>query len=320
MITRGGPTPDGAALKTRGEGTRMKTQHIGDISIDRVVDMEGPFSTLDFLIPNAPPDLIADNADWLKPCFVEPSTDKIIMSFHSLVVRTRHHTILVDCCIGNHKHRPERAMWHQRRGPWLDNLRAQGVEPEDIDIVTCTHLHADHVGWNTKLVDGRWVPTFPNACYVFARQEYAHWESEHRDALANGDRNAPNHGSFEDSVLPVVEAGRAVLVDSDYQIDDGVCMEPAPGHTPGNVIVHVGDKNARAILAGDVIHTPAQLAKPELSSNFCSDPVQSAATRQRLVDRCADSDTLMLTAHFPGPTAGRIVRHGEAFRFETGAA
>lgn len=295
----------------------MKTQHVGNISIDRVADMEGPFAALDFLIPGASPDLIAENADWLKPRFVDPDTDQIIMSFHSYVIRSPRHTILVDCCVGDDKERPARPMWHQRRGPWLENLRAHGLTPEDIDIVMCTHLHADHVGWNTRLSEGRWTPTFPNARYVFARREYTHWEAEHRAALS---RNEPavNHGSFADSVLPVVEAGRAVLVDSDHQIDDGLWLEPAPGHTPGNVVLHVADKSDRAILAGDVIHTPVQLARPELSSNFCSDPVQSAVTRRALIDTCAETDTLLLTAHFPAPTAGRIVRHRDAFRFDTG--
>lgn len=293
----------------------MRTQKVGTVSIDRIVDMEGPFSTLDFLIPGAPADLIAENADWLKPRFIEPQTDKVIMSFHSLLVRTPHHTILVDCCVGDCKERPARPMWHQRNGPWLDNLRDRGLAPEDIDIVMCTHLHADHVGWNTRLVGGRWAPTFPNARYVFARREYEHWEAEHRAALSRGEPPI-NHGAFADSVLPVVEAGRAVLVDADHQIDDTVWLEPAPGHTPGNVIVHVADCGDRAILAGDVIHTPAQLARPKLSSNFCSDPAQSASTRLALIDSCADTDTRVLTAHFPAPTAGRIVSSNGAFRFD----
>lgn len=300
----------------------MKTQRIGDITIDRVVDMEGPFAPIDFLIPNAPGDLIESNADWLCPHFVEPGTQKLVMSFHSLLLRTPRHTILVDCCLGHDKDRPERPAWHHRQGPWLDNLRAQGVEPEDVDIVMCTHLHADHVGWNTKLVDGRWVPTFPNARYVFARAEYEYWEAEAKAARADPNAAPINHGSFDDSVLPVVEAGRADLVETDHQIDRGIWLEPAPGHTPGNIVVHVEQTGAaaggRAILVGDVLHTAAQLAKPELSSNFCSDPVQSAVTRQRLIDTYAETDTRMLTAHFPTPTAGRIVRHRDAFRFDIG--
>jgi glyoxylase-like metal-dependent hydrolase (beta-lactamase superfamily II) len=297
----------------------MKTQTIGDIRIDRVVDMEAPFAALDYLVPGAPPDLIAANADWLKPDFVGAGTDQLILGFQSFLVRTPRHTILVDGCIGNDKEREERPPWHRRQGPWLNNLRALGVEPEDIDIVTCTHLHADHVGWNTRKVDGRWVPTFPNARYVFARTEYEHWEAEATRLRADPAQPPLNHGSFDDSVLPVVEAGRAVLVDTDRQIEDAVWLEPAPGHTPGNVVVQVRNPRGRAVLIGDVMHTAAQLAAPEHSSRFCADPAQSAETRQRLIDAIAETDTVMLGAHIPTPTAGRVVRNGAAFRLETGA-
>jgi glyoxylase-like metal-dependent hydrolase (beta-lactamase superfamily II) len=297
----------------------MKTQQIGDIRIDRVVDMEGPFAALDYLVPDAPPDLIATNADWLKPNFVEAGTDQLIMGFQSFLVRTPRHTILVDGCIGNDKEREERPPWHRRQGPWLDNLRALGVTPEDIDIVTCTHLHADHVGWNTQKVDGRWVPTFPNARYLFGRTEYEHWEAEAKAIAADPARPPLNHGSFDDSVLPVVEAGRAVLVESDHQIDDGIWLEPAPGHTPGNVVIQVQDPRGRAVLIGDVMHTVAQLAAPRHSSRFCEDPAQSAATRTKLIDAIAETDTLMLGAHIPTPTVGRVERNGDAFRYDTGA-
>jgi glyoxylase-like metal-dependent hydrolase (beta-lactamase superfamily II) len=297
----------------------MKTQTIGDIRIDRVVDMEAPFAALDYLVPGAPPDLIAANADWLKPDFVGAGTDQLILGFQSFLVRTPRHTILVDGCIGNDKEREERPPWHRRQGPWLDNLRALGVEPEDIDIVTCTHLHADHVGWNTRKVDGRWVPTFPNARYVFARTEYEHWEAEATRLRADPAQPPLNHGSFDDSVLPVVEAGRAVLVESDHQIDDGIWLEPAPGHTPGNVVIQVQDPRGRAVLIGDVMHTVAQLAAPQHSSRFCEDPAQSAATRTKLIDAIAETDTLMLGAHIPTPTVGRVERNGDAFRYDTGA-
>ncbi len=296
----------------------MRTQLIGDIRIDRVVDMEGPFAPLDHMVPGAPAGLIDANAGWLRPRFVEAETDKLILAFQSFLLRTPRHTILVDCCLGNDKVRHDRPQWTSRQGPWLDNLRAHGVEPEDIDIVTCTHLHADHVGWNTRRVDGRWVPTFPNARYVFARTEYEHWAAEARAVRANPDLPPLNHGSFDDSVLPVVEAGQALLVDSDHQIEDAIWLEPAPGHTPGNVIVQIQDPRGRAVLIGDVMHTVAQLGAPEHSSRFCLDPAQSAETRLRLLDAVAETDTLVLGAHIPTPAAGRVVRNGDAFRFETG--
>jgi glyoxylase-like metal-dependent hydrolase (beta-lactamase superfamily II) len=291
----------------------MKTITVGDVTIDRVLEREGPFFELDFLLPDAPPDLLAANADWLMPRYVDPESGQIVMSFHSLLLRTPRHTILVDACVGNDKERPLRPFWHRAQFPYLQNLAALGAQPEDVDFVLCTHMHADHVGWNTRLLDGRWVPTFPNAQYIFAQREYDYWEEASR-ASAGGE--PINHNSFNDSVLPVVEAGRAQLVADDHQIVDGIWLEPAPGHTPGNIVIHVARNGGRALLVGDSVHTPVQFAKPALSSRFCADPVQSAETRARLIDQVAETDTAFLTAHFPTPTAGRVVRKGEAFRFE----
>jgi len=291
----------------------MQTLTIGDIRIDRVLEQEGPIFGLDFLLPDAPPDMLDANADWLMPRYIDPASRQVILSFHSLLVRTPRQTILVDACVGNDKERPERPPWHHASFPYLDNLARHGVGPDDIDVVLCTHLHADHVGWNTKLLDGRWVPTFANATYVFAQTEYDHWEAENRAAS----KDAPiNHGSFYDSVLPVVEAGKAQFVATDHEIELGIWLEPAPGHTPGNIVIRVERGGARALLVGDSMHSPAQFADPSISSRFCVDPVQSAKTRMRLIDEVAETGTAFLTAHFPSPTAGRVVRRGDAFGFD----
>jgi len=291
----------------------MQTLTVGDIRIDRVLETEGPIFEVDYLLPAAPPDLIDAHADWLMPRYVAPASRTLILSFHSLLVRTPKQTILVDACIGNDKERLTRPPWHRAQFPFLQNLARLAVGPDDIDVVLCTHLHADHVGWNTKLLDGRWVPTFANATYVFGRREYEHWEAENRKAPAD---EPLNHGSFIDSVLPIVEAGRAQLVETDHQIDHGIWLEPAPGHTPGNVVIRVERNGARALLVGDAIHSPAQFADPGLDTRFCSDPKQSTETRLRLIDEVAETDTAFLTAHFPTPTFGRIVRRGDAFGFE----
>lgn len=293
----------------------MKTLRVGGFEVDRVVETEGPFAALDFLLPGISPDLVAAHSDWLLPRYVDPADGRVIMAFQSFVLRTRRHTILIDTCVGNDKLRPLRPTWHLQRGPFLERMRAVGVAPESIDFVLCTHLHADHVGWNTQLVDGRWVPTFPNARYVFARREYQHWEAAHRATLAAGIEPL-NHGSFADSVLPVVEAGRAVLVDTDHAIEDGVRLEAAPGHTPGNCVLHAHDGNEHVMFAGDVFHTAVQFADPSLSSQFCADPARSAQTRRALCERYADTPSTLLAAHFPAPVAGRIVRHRDAFRFD----
>jgi glyoxylase-like metal-dependent hydrolase (beta-lactamase superfamily II) len=280
-------------------------QLIGDIRVARVVENEGPFAAVDFLLPGFTPELLKEQR-WLTPAFVDPEL-RVLMSFHSYVLRTRHHTILVDGCVGNGKERPARPMWHRQEAPYLERLARAGVQPEDVDVVFCTHLHADHVGWNTRLRDGRWVPTFPNARYIFGRREYEHWEKLHRAG------EKPNHDSFTDSVLPVVEARQADMVEADHEIETGIHLEPAYGHTPGTCVLHVRNRGGHGIFTGDVIHTPVQLADPSLSSRFCSDPAQSAATRRRLCERYADTDSVLFTGHFPAPSSTRLKRLGDSF-------
>lgn len=250
------------------------------------------------------------NRDWLMPHYIEPETNKIILAIQSYILRTPRHTILVDTCVGNNKPRPGRPMFDQLNLPYLADLAAAGVRPEEVDFVLCTHLHVDHVGWNTQLVDGRWVPTFPNAKYIFARTEYEFWRQRHLDGT-----EGPVPNVYDDSVLPVMEAGQAVLVDMDHQIDDGMWFEPAPGHTAGNVVLNLQSEGARAVLSGDVMHHPLQLVRPEWSSRACEDPVQSAATRRALIERYADTDTLIAPAHFASPSMGHIVSRGDAFGY-----
>jgi len=285
-------------------------QLIGDISVTRVVESEGAFAPVDFLLPGFTNELLQANR-WLQPSFVDDA-NRVMMSFHSYVLRTPRHTILVDSCVGNGKERPLRPQWHRQEFDFLDRLARAGVKPEEIDFVFCTHLHADHIGWNTRLRDGIWVPTFPRARYLFARREYEHWERMHREALAKGE-DVPNHGSFSDSVLPVMEAGQADLVESDHQIEDGVHLEAAYGHTPGACMLHARSRDQHGVFAGDVMHTPVQLADPGLSSRFCSDPLQSARSRLALCERYADTASILFTGHFPSPSAARLVRAGAAF-------
>jgi glyoxylase-like metal-dependent hydrolase (beta-lactamase superfamily II) len=192
----------------------------------------------------------------------------------------------------------------------LENLRARGVDPESIDYVMCTHLHPDHVGWNTRLHNGRWVPTFPRAQYLIAHAEY-----QHRRAAYDADPGAYAN-AFADSILPIIESQQALLVDSDFALDQYLHVEAAPGHTPGNVIIHLQDRAASAVLSGDVIHHPIQVVYPEHSAVFCEDRAASARYRQAFVERYADQDTWILPAHFPYPTAGRIARHGARWRFK----
>ena len=289
----------------------MLTQTLGEFRIDRVVESEGPFAPVASLLPGFDRSaLTAAGADlWLRPDFLS-AEDVVVMSFHSFIIRTRGLTVLVDACVGNDKDRPHRPAWHQRRSSaFLDQMRACGLSPDDIDIVMCTHLHADHVGWNTVLRDGRWVPTFPRARYLFSKEELTFWEKQHREALASG-APVPNHGSYADSVLPVVEAGCADLIGPNHDLAPGLRIEALPGHTPGNSVLTLRSAGKQAVFTGDVLHTPVQVAFPHWSSRFCEDPELSARSRARLLDEVCDSGTMVMAAHFPSPTAGVVEAEG----------
>jgi glyoxylase-like metal-dependent hydrolase (beta-lactamase superfamily II) len=220
-------------------------------------------------------------------------------------VKTPHHTILVDSCIGNDKPRPLRPKWNMKSDDtYMRALAAAGFSTGDIDFVMCTHLHVDHVGWNTRLENGRWLPTFPNARYVFAKSEFDYWTEQHgKTAVA----------AFGDSVLPIVEANKAEIVRNDFQIGDHVRILPTPGHTPGHVAFSFGRSRDDAVFSGDLIHSPLQAQYPELSIKFDVNQAQAAATRRDFLERFCDTETLCCTAHFPSPSWGKIRRRGNGF-------
>jgi glyoxylase-like metal-dependent hydrolase (beta-lactamase superfamily II) len=292
----------------------MKTLHFGDVTVDRLVELEAPGFHPAYFLPDSDPDSIALEADWLMPHFIDEASGRMVQSVHTFVVRTGRHTVLVDTCIGNHKERPSTPPWSGLETPWLENLKAMGVAPEEVDYVMCTHLHVDHIGWNTRLEDGRWVPTFPNAKYLFDKTEYEHWEA-HQVEAADGSAGSAD-GSFADSVLPVMEAGQATLINSDYAIEDCFTLDPTPGHSPGHVCLNLEAGGRKAVFSGDLMHHPVQVARPEWNSRFCWDLDMSRATRQRFVERYADTDAQILAAHFANPTAGRIVANGDRCKFE----
>jgi len=293
----------------------MKHTTIGAFAVDRIADYQGPFFPPGDFFPDFDPAVVEEHAALLGPRLIEPGTGKLVFSFHSFVVRTGRHTVLIDACIGNDKERPSRPQFHHMRSSFIDDLAKLGVKPEEVDYVMCTHLHWDHVGWNTRLQDGKWVPTFPNAKYVMAKREFDHWQ----DFQLSG-ADSPHALAFGDSVLPVVKTGQALLVGDDYALDDGLWFEPYPGRTPGNVVIHAKSGGARGLFIGDVLHHPLQCLKPEWSTMACTDPDMSRVSRTRLVNEHADTDTLILPAHFPSPTAGHIRRHKAAFRFDFAAA
>ena len=294
----------------------MRPLKIGDMRIDRLVEIDALAFEKKWLFANVTDEVIAENRGWLDHRYIEPETGSFILSHHSYLIRTPRWTALVDTCCGNHKPRPRVPAWNQLNTPYLENLRALGVMPEQVDYVMCTHLHVDHVGWNTQLVDGRWVPTFPRARYLMGRKEFSHWEQMHRAAPGQ----PVNHGSFEDSVLPVVAAGLADFVETDHcMFDDArasLRFVPAPGHTIGNMQIDLCGGSDHAVMSGDVIHHPIQCAAPWLSNAADFDPAAAIATRLNLLRALADTPSYLLTGHFPAPTAGRVISRGDAFRFQ----
>ena len=276
----------------------------GDLTIHRIVEMS--FATLGMrqLLPALTEDELAAHRVWLAPDSLN-ADDQAIMAFQSYVVQTPHHNILIDSCIGNGKTLPHMAEFHQRQGQDYElALMAAGLRYEDIDYVFCTHLHVDHVGWNTRLVDGKWTPTFPNARYVFSADEVRFWEAERA--------HKPNT-VFEESVLPVLEAGRADLVADDASIGDHVRLLPTPGHTPHHVAVLLGKARDEAAFAGDVLHAPLQWRLPDLESAIDRDPAAAVAGRRGFLERYAETSTVCCFVHTPAPSAGVIRRLGAGF-------
>ena len=278
---------------------------VADLTIHRIIEQETGFLPALDLFPALTGELLAENRAWLKQAKALDGEDTLILCFQSYVVRTPHHTILVDTCIGNDKPRPHRPKWHMKTDDtYISGLKAAGFSVADIDFVMCTHLHPDHTGWNTRLDNGRWVPTFPNARYVFGKAEFDHWTAQ------NAKAEVP---TFIDSVLPVVEAKRADLVANDFALGDHARLLHTPGHTPGHVAVAFGKTKDDAVLSGDLMHSPLQTQYPELSPRFDVDPAQAASTRKNFLERYCDTETVCCTAHFPSPSVGRIRRKGKAF-------
>lgn len=283
--------------------------NIGSIALTRVVESQGPLLTPEEIFPDYTVDVLQQGSRWLMPEFYDAASNKLVIAVQSFLIQLDGLTILVDSCVGDRKQRA-RGEFHDQSWNWLNQLSNAGVAPEDVDMVICSHLHVDHVGWNTRLANGRWVPTFPNARYVFSREELAFWRSsEGRSALARtGDY-------IGDSVLPVLDAQQADLVTMDHVLHEKLRLAPAPGHTPGHVMVHLEDANTHAILSGDTMHHPLQVQFPHWSTRYCADQGAARQTRQRFLCQMADTQTLVLPAHFPAPTAGRITREAEGYGF-----
>ncbi|MCZ6473362.1 MAG: MBL fold metallo-hydrolase [SAR324 cluster bacterium] len=281
----------------------MKALQLGGVEVIRIEEMILAWD-LPYLFPELGEADLAPHMDWLAPRFFTPE-GKMRLSVHAFVVKTPHHTILVDTCVGNDKERPN-PDFNMLQTDFLGRLKSQaGVTPEQVDYVFCTHFHVDHVGWNTRLVDGRWEPTFPNARYLFHRPEFEYY---------TGLPKEEQQPSLLDSVLPIAEAGKAELVDGGHRIGDHVTLEPTPGHTPGHCSVRIDTPQGRAVITGDMMHTPAQVVETAWTPRVDHDPQMAIATRKDFIERHAEAGSLVLGTHFAPPTACRFEAHGAGHR------
>jgi glyoxylase-like metal-dependent hydrolase (beta-lactamase superfamily II) len=296
------------------EEAEMETQKIGTVIIDTVVEMARWTVDPDWLLPPANREGIEQEYEWLGPRFVDRETGKLILSLHSYLIRSQGQIILLDTCCGNDKDRYGAFPYHMLSTPYLSRLETAGVRPDEVDIIMCTHLHADHIGWNTRLQDGNWVPTFPRAKYIMSRREHDYWIKSVRE-----ETEIPMAiNAYNDSVAPVIASGQAVLVEDDGARDllgDGFSFFALNGHTPGHFGLLIESGQHRALLTGDAIHHPVQFAFPEWGSIGEVDAATALRSRRRIIEFCADTDTLLLTGHFPEPTAGFVYSHGKGARF-----
>ena len=275
---------------------------IGDITISQLIEITDGSGKLQVL-----PDATIENLDripWLRPHF-RTRSGKLLMTIQMFVIETPTRKLVVDTCVGNDKGLAVEG-WANLQLPFLENLTAMGHAPESVDTVIGTHLHVDHVGWNTRKLNGRWVPTFGNARYLLVEDEFSHWRGI-EDSFGD---------VFGESVAPVFDAGLVDLVPADHDVADGIRFVATPGHTPGHVSVHLRSQGEEAIITGDMMHHPCQIARPDWVTPFDTDSAQARATREAFLARYADTPTLVLGTHFANPVGGRIVRDGDSYRFD----
>jgi len=285
----------------------LERWQIGDISVTRIEEGVGLSSCgPEEFFTAFDPEAFRRHVGWMSPLHYDAAANRLVSSIHSWLIRTPRHTILLDTCSGNHKNRPWNERFHQLNTPYIEKLAEAGVRPEDIDIVLCSHLHSDHCGWNTRLENGRWVPTFPNAKYLFSRLEHERWKPVPGSNSARAEL-------YNDSVLPVVESRQAVLLDGIHEIDESLLVEPAAGHTIGHVMLTAGSGDDRGVFCGDVIHHAVQVYEPGWNTKYCEDQEQAARTRLALLERCAEERSLLFPTHFGQPYVSGVYRRRGSF-------
>ncbi|WKX69122.1 MBL fold metallo-hydrolase [Streptomyces sp. XD-27] len=290
---------------------------LGDVEVIRVVEWQGPFAPARDIVPGSDAEAWKENENWLAPDHWDRDGDRAVVALQTWVLRSGGRTVLVDTGVGNGRERPGSPRFHHWQGDFLGRLAGAGIRPQDVDVVVNTHVHGDHVGWNTSGTDGEWVPTFPNAQYLIPAADDAHFGPD--NAYGNGLRE-DDRLIYEDSIAPVHRAGQAVLWDGLHRIDAHLTLESAPGHTPGSSVLRLASGSDRAVFVGDLLHSPVQILRPSCNSCFCLDPEQAAASRRRILRRAADERELVVPAHFGGAGAVEVRREGDGFALGPWAA
>lgn len=285
----------------------MRTWKIGDVEITRIVEVNNWEDDITMLLPDATPETVL-SYPWLQPHFATPE-GKMIISFQCFVMRTKDHQIMLDTCIGNDRER-EFPVFTNMQTSFMEDLAHAGFTPESIDTVLCTHLHFDHVGWNTRLVDGQWVPTFPNARYLFGRHEYEHW------MMLKETHGYHDLNHMYDSVQPVVDAGLVDLIEPEHKVCPELSLMQTPGHTPGHVSIVIESKGERAVITGDMMHHPIQFERPGDKGRFDMLGDIACQTRSKFVKEVVNSGTFVIGSHFPDPSSGYVVSDGNGTRLE----
>jgi glyoxylase-like metal-dependent hydrolase (beta-lactamase superfamily II) len=279
---------------------------IGDVEVFSIPEVVSFDDDINVLLPNATPELVL-KYPWMQPNYATPE-GRMIINFQGFVVKAGGRNIVVDTCIGADRQR-EYEVFCNLKSDYMADLKSIGVTPDNVDTVLCTHLHFDHVGWNAQRLNNRWVPTFPKARYLFGRVEYEHWMELYRT------KGYHDLLHVEECVMPIIEAGLVDLIEMEHQINGEISLEPTPGHTPGHVSVRIRSRGEQAIITGDMLHTPLQIAVPGWIGNFDMDRALAAQQRARFVKASADKPLLVIGSHFPHPTAGHIVSDGDSWRF-----
>ena len=293
----------------------MKQLSIGDVTITSIIERDGPWRKPEDMFPAYDPEIGKRHLAALDPEVFDPASGKMVITYQTFVVRTGKHTVLIDTCTGEDKGYP--APMDFPKKPWLDGFAAAGLRFEDIDYVFCTHLHIDHCGWNTIKRNGQWVPTFPNAKYIFHKREYAAWEDAAKGGKTPyGDKPAPGGGNiWRYNCEPIVAAGQALLVDDDYALDDTFWLMPTPGHSPCHCCVNIRSRGQHAVVVGDLMHHALQVREPDWSTVFDWDQAEAARSRRKLLGEVAGTGRYVLPIHFPHPTTGLIEADGERFHY-----